>query len=326
MAIAISDPAVSFEETHKNIYQTAQSILLTEDFARVSQRQPGFMNDPNAFGSILKYYQIKPGYNLFVSMLHGLGFNLVMATYLPSLISYFLLGCLLFWWLFRLSSPIPAAAGTLAIMMTPLMTDLARYSSPDMLCTLVSIAGLILLMESLFLVGLSMLLVAVFTRPDAVILLLLVCAALAISKRTTWPQSIAFGILGIILVIFIVKDFGLIKEFILPSASFVSGSNTNFIGNYLPGLVEGLGSALHSYTLPFLALGVLVLILRHRAGYNISTDFLSLMTLAAGSALTIHYLLHPVVEDRFNLTCYFLLLAVSLKILMEKLPQSQPHT
>lgn len=326
MAIAISDPDVSIEETHKNVYQTAQSTLLTDDFARVSQRQPGLMNDPNAFGSILKYYQIKPGYNLFVSMLHGLGFNLVTATYLPSLISYFILGCLLFWWLSRLSSPLPAGAGTLAIMMIPLMTDLARYSSPDMMCTLLSIAGLILLFESFSLAGLSMLLVAIFIRPDAVILLLLVCVALAISKRTTWIQSITLGVLGISLTILVVKDLDLLKEFILPSVSFGSGGNTSFADNYFIGLVEGLGSVLHSYTLPFLAWGALALILRHRAGYNMSTDFLSLMALAAGSVMAVRYLLHPVVEDRFNVTIYFLLLAVSLKFLIEKLSSSQPHT
>ena len=105
MAIALSDQSVPFSATHELVYSQAQSQMPAGDFKAVSERQILLKNDPQAFFAILKYFEIKPGYNLTVKLLHRLGLSVLSATYAPSIVGYFLIGCLMFWVVVKVVSP-----------------------------------------------------------------------------------------------------------------------------------------------------------------------------------------------------------------------------
>ena len=309
MAIALSNPSVPFDSTHRQVYRIAKAELPSQDFEAISSRQPELMKDAASFQNILKYFTIKPGYNAFVWALYHLGANLVAATYLPSLFSYLTLGLLLFWWTQRTGPPMLAGLATVVIMLAPPMVDLARYSSPDMLCALVSATGFLLIMSARTLPGLMVLLTAVLIRPDALILLLLVTLVLTLSGQIKWSIALAISLLGATVVLFLFGGIDLFKEFLIPEGSSLGVAYGT-----------GLGSVFHSYT--YLAIGLAFITLyyrRSRLGYSIFRDLGSLLLLSAMASFLIRYLLHPVVEDRFLLPGYLLILLVLWQTIAETL-------
>lgn|GEM_PF-1487263 len=319
MAIVLDDPAIPFATTHRDVYRTAEELLPPGDYQAISQRQPELMNDAAAFEDILKYFRIKPGYNAVVSLLHRMGFNLVAATYLPSTISYFVLGCMLLVWGMRVGPPLLAAVSTFSIMLSPLVLDLARYSSPDLLCAAVSLGGLVLVVGSSPRTGLALMTAAILFRPDALILLVPVALAQAYSGQIRWTVAGVFIFAGAGMTALILVDMTLILEFLLPTMPFGS----NIPGqHYLPGLIQGLGSVLHSYTLVFMGLGVITLAIRRHA----LTDNGSLLVLAAISSMVVRYLLHPVIEDRFHLPAYLLIYLILVETVVEKLYPASSRT
>ncbi len=106
MALASRCASTPFAETHAQVYHEAERLLPAPDYRAISQRQPVLRDNPDAFEDVLKYFSIKPGYLLMVRLAYLLGLDLVTSTYLPSVISYFFIGMLLFFWS-RKSLPVP---------------------------------------------------------------------------------------------------------------------------------------------------------------------------------------------------------------------------
>jgi hypothetical protein len=303
MALVLTEPSTPFESTHQEVYRIAKAKLSPHDFEAISSRQPVLMNDASAFKDILKYFELKPGYNLLVSGFYKLGVNPFVATYLPSLISYFLLGCLLFSWFQSVSPLLLSALSTLLIMGSPLLVDLARYSSPDMLCALVSSVGFVFILQGKWRLGLTALLTAILIRPDASILFVCVLVAGLLSGMVRWQFVLMVGVIAVSLVSFLFGSLDLVLEY-LPGAQ--SASNP---------WLKGWTSLWHSYTILFLILSAGGIWMNRQVG---TTDFKSFLLLASTVSIIIRYLLHPVVEDRFHLPAYLLILMAVWAILMEK--------
>ncbi|MEJ0055338.1 MAG: hypothetical protein WDN75_06600 [Bacteroidota bacterium] len=154
MALAARNASIPFDSTHAHIYKDAALNMPPHDFEAISQREPVLRSSPREFESILKYFEIKPGYNFVVRSIHLSGLNLLASTYLPSVISYFLIGCLMLVWLQKIV-PLPySAVAALTIMASPFLITTARFSSPDMLCAIFSFAGLFIMLEYSVMIGL----------------------------------------------------------------------------------------------------------------------------------------------------------------------------
>ncbi len=308
MAIASSNPSVSFDDTHREVYRIAKAELPPQDFEAISGRQPELMMDAASFQGILKYFTIKPGYNAFVWVLYHLGANLVAATYLPSLLSYLTLGLLLFWWMLRSGPPMLAGLATVVIMLAPPMVDLARYSSPDMLCAFVSATGFLLILSKRTLPGLLVLLTAILIRPDALILSLLITPVFVLLGQIKWSTGLAMSLLGGVVVLYLFGGSALFKEFLIPEGASLGVAYG-----------AGLGSVFHSYAYPAIGLGMITLYGRFRLGHYLIRDQGSLLLVSVMTSFLIRYLLHPVVEDRFLLPGYLLILFIAWLTITEKL-------
>jgi len=93
-----------------------------------------FEKSTKAFSEQLPYFQIKAGYNLAIKFLYKIGFTAPMSVLFLSLLSYFFSGILLFF-IFKIIFPNNLLIGffiTLAILLLPPMTYMARVSTPDM--------------------------------------------------------------------------------------------------------------------------------------------------------------------------------------------------
>jgi hypothetical protein len=81
--------------------------------------------------NILDYYRIKPLYVFIIHFLHKAGFSFVTATLIPSLLSYFGIGCLVFSWCMKILKPLPALIFSMILLFINPCIILARLSSPD---------------------------------------------------------------------------------------------------------------------------------------------------------------------------------------------------
>lgn len=320
MALVIGTPSIPFEITHASIYSQAAAQMPPGDFIALSQRQPLLMQSAEAFKDILKYYEIKPAYILAARVFHFLGFDLVGCTYIPSIISYFFIGCLLFVWLQRMFDIQIASVITLLIAVSPFLITSARYSSPDMMCAAFSLAGLFFISEASVIVGLLLFILSIPVRPDAVILFLFVILALYKSKKFVLKSALAFSAIGMVATLLVIGDITLLKEFLFTLPSYYSSqSMPGMMERYGRGLWYGLNSVMNSQTVIFSFLAVVTVYLGAK-GNKITDNLWSLLMIATLAAFILRYLLHPMMEDRFQITSYLIIIIGFCKTISNQLP------
>lgn len=299
MALAMEKPGVPFDSIHRKVYDAARSSMSISDYEAISGRQPELRDNAGKFKDALKYFRIKPGYTISVTLLYVAGVEPVLATCLPSLISYFCLGCLAYFWGRRLAPPLPSAMLALLIGLSPPVIDLARYSSPDMLCALLSTLGIFLIVRDKPYPGLTVLLTSLWVRPDAALLFVAIVAGLATCGRIRWLEAGAFLTVGAVSVILVMRDFSILQEYLLPDGT---------AGTRLKAFRESVPALLHSLTLPSLVVASAVIFVKKQEE---TTNLSSVIVIAAVGAMVVRYVLHPFVEDRFNLASYLAIVLIA---------------
>lgn len=300
MAVIMERPGVPFDSVHQEVYKAAADYLPSQDFQAISARQPELARDPQAFQAILKYFTIKPGYTTLAELLYRTGVHPVLATCLPSLLSYLALGLVLFFWSQAVGNPASGLLITLLVAVSPPMTDLARYSSPDMMCAAISVGAIALILSSKATAGLSLLYLAIWVRPDAVLLLIPVSIALTINGLIRWSITSTLVIGGIASAWLIIGGTGLVWEYVIVDPSVSRWDS------YLVGL-----RSVSLYLILFLSMAASLLYF----GRNILPSW-SVLVWAGLASLLARYALHPVFEDRFNLPVYFLMLMIGWEAVM----------
>jgi len=79
----------------------------------------------------LDYYRIKPLYIFIIKVLHNAGLSFVHATLIPSLLSFFLIGYIVFMWAIKVFKPEAAMIFSVILILTGPAITLARLSTPD---------------------------------------------------------------------------------------------------------------------------------------------------------------------------------------------------
>jgi len=298
MALIMRQHNVPFDSTHRQVYAQARSHMQARDFEAISSRQPTLMADAKAFEEVLPYYEIKPGYTFLAGAFYKLGVNPLAATWLPSILGYFILCTGLFLWS-STRAPVPAAGLFTAIIATATpMTDLARYSSPDMLCACTLMTGILFLLESRTMVALILCTLSILIRPDTVLLVFPVIVSLFKSGKLSGRQALGCcAAHGLILVLL----FG--ENNLLGQYMFVELSGSERMQAYSNGFV----TMLDGLTIPLTLLAAVLLFIRRKK----FPKLLSFLLMASLFSIGLRFLLHPFVEDRFNLSAYLIILAVA---------------
>lgn len=296
MALILEKPGTPFDSTHRETYRQARSQMPPQDFHAISARQPVLRDNAGAFQEILPYYRVKPGYTLLATGLAYVGIPTLMATWLPSILSYGLLCLALYYWSRSVSPPFAAALFTLVAGFSPPMIDLARYSSPDMLCALISLIGTIGVLGRRTW-GLPVMALSLTVRPDAVLVFLPMLAALRMAGHITTIRSALWAVGASAYLFLLFFDTGLIEEF-----AFFGLTISERLTLYQTALITTLPG---TYVIPLTAVGVWVLWLRRKAA---RPDLLQLLVWAALISMVARLLLQPYAEDRFNLPGYLVIL------------------
>ena len=161
------------EETKKVLRKELPDAEYQVHASRVDEAAPG----------ILDFYYVKPVYIWIVTGLHKLGFSYTFSTFLPSLISYFFIGCIVFAWALALMKPGQAMLIALLSMLSGPAIVIARLSSPDAVSNLVLLAVLYrLYFDKSRLITMVLLFLSILVRIDNA-----VAAFVLLSAMAFWP-------------------------------------------------------------------------------------------------------------------------------------------
>lgn len=312
-----------FDSTHALIYRTAKEKMPSHDYEAIMRRQPALASNSSAFQDALRYFRIKPIYLFSTRTLHNSGVDLLTATWLPSILSYALIGCLLFFWLQRIMIPPIAAGATLLFAITPYMITTARFSSPDAMSALFTFAGLYFICESSVVLGIVLAFVSIAIRPDAVIMILPICVALYKSKKVGNTYLFITLLLSMSTALVILGGGGLPAEFLFTSSDYSQAWTLDQrIFHYGESFINGLGSLANSGVPIFLWLGVMSIISlnNNTTVAKCTRQFWWWLLASTLWMFAVRYLLHPVIEDRLLLSVYLLIFVGFCKTLQTYLP------
>ncbi len=326
-AIVLKWDGASNAEAHDLSYALTRKNIPAENYSQLTDSMHGYRNrmfkDPQAFESQLPFYVVKPLYTGLTYVSYRTGVALPNATLIPSLISFMLIGVLLFHWIniyLRLPMTLLVA---LAMMISSPMIEIAKTASPDCLSTLFLFAAFYCILEKPSLRWTYIwMLAALFARLDNIVTCLIILAFLYSSKN--WYTKISFRTI-LSLWTFLVISYFLIgwmamkyewSIFFYPD--FASrlhpayGTNTQFsLSGYFRLMYEhALGGINHSYLAVFL--GLLFLYLSDAFPFKKIT-FEQSFALIIPLILVLRFILYPDISDRFYNAFYLVIIILMVK-------------
>jgi hypothetical protein len=325
MALVIRmDSSYSIEKIHELTYSNAKQNIPPEEYNKLTETpayRKRFETNPSEFKKILPNYIVKPLYTWLCWLFYKSGFSLPIATALPSLISYLLLGLFLFHWSSKYVHIGIAFLGAVLIMDSTIVTAIARLSTPDCLSALFLLVGSYFILErrnTFFMFIFSFL--SILTRVDNIITCFIIISFLTFSlKWKTIPIKQYFIMLAIlfatyVLIILPVTQFGWSIFYYGQYARHIDYSR-DFdqpitLSTHFSLMYSKLTTAFISTHFTFFAfLGLLVFVSKNFSFRNLSFDQTFLLVLILIGL--IKFLLLPDLSDRFHLA-FFLVIIILL--------------
>ncbi len=315
-ALALSCDNVKPDSAHTLAYSTAQNIMPPSKFQTLTDNSNTYRSraftSSGFFASQLPLYAIKPLYVAAVYGFYKIGFSLPEATAMPNVVSYPLIGLTLLFWMRRIMPDPYAALISLAAMAAPFLLPLARWSTPDLLQTLLLVFGAFLVLvkgspnAGIFMTGL-----AALVRPDAALFAIaLGIYAFRFRLLSGVRAWVLIGGTAALTAFVVIRSNVTSADLLLIRSGFdrVSGTpDATAILLYLKGLKVGIAQIDHSSISVALGAAVLTLFARSKMTKDVWNDRTCMLVIVLLAHMVIRFLLHPSVEDRFFLPDYLVL-------------------
>jgi hypothetical protein len=333
MALVVKiDKPNTIARIHEITYSSARQNIPPEEYKKLTENPPyrkTFESDPSEFSKVLPNYVVKPLYIWLCWLFYKSGSSLPMATAMPSMISYLLLGIFLFYWLGKYLQTVFAFAGAALIMYSVFMTAIARLSTPDCLSTLFLFVSLYFILEKKNLALMSLFfLLAAFTRVDNIITCFFIISFLTLSKkwkminRKQYFFMVAVFAVAYITIVLPVRQFGWSVFFYSNYAKHIDYSRDfnepvsilSYFSLVYSKLVTAFVSTHFTF---FLFLGLLILVTKKFSLRTLSFDQTFLLVLAATGLFK--FLLLPDLSDRFYLGFYLTIIMLLVRKFYPKL-------
>lgn len=337
MANALVMKGTSVQVIHQTVYQEAKNKipepiykhLTGDDSSEPASESNSFREratNPYRFAEFLPCFAIRPVFNQLVYILHYyFGLGLVKATVLIPVISYFLMGIVIFVWTCRYV-PVPWASliCTLTVLSPPVW-ELARSTTPDALSSLVVLSSMFLLFEKRrFLLGIILLMSSVYIRTDDALLVIFTLAYLyAAGFGFRKPETVTLAALTILSVSLINHFSGDYGPKVLYYRSFVQapiavGEISPIFGlsEYLAALKKCISNAVHGAYIPFFLIGAACMLRRPSRAVSGVTSVTLLYTIT-------HLIIFPNPETRF-FGSFFVAMGLSLAAIISVESNAQP--
>jgi hypothetical protein len=326
MATVLGYDNADVDSVHSQTYDLARRYLPPAKFAALIDSTNTFRGrayrNTNIFHDQLPFYSIKPLYVHFVRLCHLLGLPLTQATVIPSLMSFVLICTLMYVWIHKLIPEPHAFIISVGVIALPFLLEGAGSSTPDLLCAgLLLLGSYTLLEKGSLLPALVFFTGAILTRVDSILFAVILTAYSAVHHHKHRTLALAWAALMTLGVVLLYRSAGLNfpEVFLVRSASERIGEAgaQSWLGAYAKGILHGLASLMHSSIALFLiiAAGTFYVgsVRQKNEGHN-STALLLLLILFH---ILLRFVLHPIVEDRFLVADYLLILIILVMTLHE---------
>jgi hypothetical protein len=281
----------------------------------VSEFKQDIFSDSIHFVEQLPFYSIKPLYCLLVAGLHRLGFSFPQSMAIISVSSFVVLCVLTWFWLRRYLIQSQSMAFAVLLVISPPIYEVARLASPDALGLMLFALALYLFLESSHAVtGGTVLLVALWVRPDSLILAGLLFCVLLLLKKIDLAEWFTFCAMAVVSYCVIRVFAGPYSWSVLFHNSFVAALTEpgNAIVEVTPRtyfftIAQNGWTLLKSTSLTLVFLmGLLALMLHRRRSYRFMTATILLSEI-------LHFVMYPSIEHRFyTLSTFFFPLSLVL--------------
>lgn len=324
MAVILQyDGNTNIEKIHSEVYRIAKQSVSKTVFDKLvdstsAYRKSVFAN-PAEFSQQLPFYVVKPLYTRLGYIFYKCGISLPKATTLPSVIAFFLISLLVFFWNQKYLPRISAFIFSSILMLTSFMLEAVKLSTPDLLSALLLISGIYSYVEKKhFNLAALFLLLSIFARLDNVIPVAIITLVIIYIENRTGSMPVWKYILFIVLVLasyllvsWQAHKFGW-SIFYYPD--FASHLNPYYdihrpfsLSGYFDLLKSQLMTGLYySSLMIFVFLGYLLTCFSKKNDEKkIPIDFF--FTIAFLVTIFIRFILQPVIADRFYVTYYLVI-------------------
>jgi hypothetical protein len=304
---------LSNQELHNKVYEQAQVHIPEKQYAMLVAETPyrtSMQQNADAFKQQLPFYHIKPLYIGLCWLSYSVGFNLAFATVIPSLLAFFGIGLLLFFWLNKFVSEKQSILITCCILLTMPFTGIGRESSPDALsCFFIVLASYWFYIKKCWQWIAPALALAVLTRPDNIIFVGLLGTVLFAKKY--WSITYILIVLGFSMLAFIIPKLYLTSynwqtlfyhSFII-HLTFPADTAINLnLSDYIFTIAR---NAFREFNISLIPLLLIFAIPAWNNRKKLTTD-LSILWLTIGLTILLRYLLFPVFTGRFMAPYYLI--------------------
>ena len=264
-----------------------------EDLFSVAYRRD-VLSNADHLGLALPFYTTKPLYVETIRVLEEVTKSAILPVILVSIAGYVGIAVLV-WLLVGRQSVVLAAA----IIVQPVLLQSVQLQTPDAFSTMWLVLGLFLFMGNRNLPGILVLLGTVWVRPDSIVYVGCIFAALYFDKRI---DTLGFGVASVLALAswFTISRFGY-SSTILFYNTFVNpvADPTALQFQVTPGIyLHVVYSSLKAMWLDHAALLLLLVIV----GWAYKPGRMILLACAVGAV--VHFVLFPSSEDRFYLLLY----------------------
>ena len=277
--------------------------------------------DSRIFNNQLPFYAVKPLYPLVIAALYSIGIDPVDAALGVSNIAYFIFGIIVFLWISKRINPFVSVLFTINLVAWPIISTLARNSTPDMLSTTLLIFTLYLIsVKDYRKVAMVGMLLSVAARPDNLIFVALFTVVFWWCNYYSLRVS---AILMISAIVIYVLDSSLSGSYgwkVLFYHSFVSHLNepqsftpvlsfSEYVKIYAESLVSTLFKSHMSVFMLFAIIGAI-------ARFNVSgvKDYLFSLLIFNVVYMVVHFMAFPGQKDRMFGAAYSLVILVLITI------------
>jgi hypothetical protein len=327
MALVIRmDQPHTLEEIHTITYSSARQIVPPGEYEKLTEALPyrkKFAADPLEFKKVLPNYIVKPLYTWLCWLFYKTGFSLPIATVMPSIVSFLIIGLFLFYWIRKYLRDVIAFPAAALIMYSIFTTAVARLSTPDCLSALFLFLSVYFILEKRNLTLMTIfLLLSIFSRVDNIITCFFIISFLTFSKK--WKRiekrqyffMLAVLVIAYLTIILPARQFGWSIFYYTQYAKHIDYSRdfdqpiTLF--SYLSLIYSKLVTAFVSTHFTFFSfLGLLILSNPGLSFRKLSFDQTFLLLLA--SIGITRFLLLPDLSDRFYFGFYLVIIILLVR-------------
>lgn len=328
MALTAHIDHANFEEVHTMVYDAA-SLYADSDSYRLlvlpSNAQRHQMHtDYRVFEQAMPFYIVKPLYIGCSYLLYKLGFNLVTAVLLPSVLAFLGIGLLLFHWLSKYAGGSKAMILAVLFMCTAPFISSAKLATPDCFSALLLFCGMYLLQKGDHWKAFILFALSVTARMDNIIAAAMLLMVPVIAKKLKLQVYILMLlILGAIYlaISYLASRYGWGLSYVGDFTGRWYHSRAEYTGS-LKGYIVLIKSAIltglqFSYVMMFFLLAFVGFAVGKVASVMKNIDHT--YTITAILIIIVRLLLFPSVEDRFNLAYYLIIYILFIKQLSDNL-------